>query len=202
MAARRSGIVVRAVACGATRPFSRWQQRPASSRQATRSITASPPSTGGRPASTAPRSRALWALGVAAEIVLFAISGRLPIAPTTLLLVGAAGAVIRWAAMAFDPPCGPAAAAAMSACALVRRVPSRRARLRRAHDTAKLGATAQGYLAVALGLVMAGVDGTVQVWLYARWGGLAYGPMALAAGTGGIFALAAHHLMGGAIRSS
>src|SRR6476620_658216 len=47
---------------------------------------------------------ALWALGVAAEIVLFAISGRLSLAPTTLLLAGAIGAVTRWGPMAFDPP--------------------------------------------------------------------------------------------------
>jgi MFS transporter, PPP family, 3-phenylpropionic acid transporter len=49
---------------------------------------------------------ALWALGVLAEIVLFAVSGRLPVflQPVTLMLFGAAGAVLRWAAMAFDPP--------------------------------------------------------------------------------------------------
>jgi hypothetical protein len=47
---------------------------------------------------------ALWALGVLAEIVLFAVSARLPIAPTALILIGAANAVIRWGAMALAPP--------------------------------------------------------------------------------------------------
>ena len=48
---------------------------------------------------------ALWALGVAAEIVLFALSPRLPaLTPRVLLIVGAAGAVVRWAGMALDPP--------------------------------------------------------------------------------------------------
>src|SRR5207245_11779618 len=47
---------------------------------------------------------ALSALAVVAEIALFAISGRLPLAPTTLLMLGAAGAVVRWSAMAFAPP--------------------------------------------------------------------------------------------------
>jgi PPP family 3-phenylpropionic acid transporter len=49
---------------------------------------------------------ALWALGVAAEIVLFALSGRLPpfFTPTMLLIVAAIGGVLRWAGMAFDPP--------------------------------------------------------------------------------------------------
>ena len=48
----------------------------------------------------------LWALGVLAEIVLFAFAGRLTAAinPTMLLIIGAAGAAVRWAAMAFNPP--------------------------------------------------------------------------------------------------
>jgi PPP family 3-phenylpropionic acid transporter len=46
----------------------------------------------------------LWGLGVAVEIALFAISGRLRLGPATLLAMGATGAVIRWVAMAFDPP--------------------------------------------------------------------------------------------------
>lgn len=142
---------------------------------------------------------ALWALGVVAEIALFAISGRLPLAPTTLLMAGAGGAVIRWAAMAFDPP--PAllpplqclhalsfGATHLGALGCVMR-----------SAPAEFGATAQGYLAVALGLMMA-VAMALSGVFYARWGGLAYGAMALAAGGGGIFALAAHRLMGGAPR--
>jgi PPP family 3-phenylpropionic acid transporter len=136
---------------------------------------------------------ALWALGVAAEIVLFAVSGRLPIAPTTLLMVGAAGAVIRWSAMAFDPPaillpplqCLHAlsfGASHLGALGFIARtIPP------------KLGATAQGYLAVALGLVMAASMALAGV-LYARWGSLAYGAMAVLAVAGGVCALAARRL--------
>src|SRR5215203_5560709 len=49
---------------------------------------------------------ALWALGVIAEIALFAVSARLPVAvtPTALLLCGAAGAFVRWLAMGLYPP--------------------------------------------------------------------------------------------------
>ena len=49
---------------------------------------------------------ALWALGVIAEIVLFAFSGRLPpfFQPIVLLMIGALGGALRWAAMALDPP--------------------------------------------------------------------------------------------------
>jgi PPP family 3-phenylpropionic acid transporter len=136
---------------------------------------------------------ALWALGVAAEIVLFAISGRLPIAPTTLLLAGAAGAVIRWGTMAFDPPaiwlpplqCLHAlsfGASHLGALGFIARtIPP------------KLGATAQGYLAVALGLVMAASMALAGV-LYAHWGSLAYWAMAVLAAAGGVCALAARRL--------
>jgi MFS transporter, PPP family, 3-phenylpropionic acid transporter len=139
---------------------------------------------------------ALWALGVVAEIALFAISGRLSIAPTTLLMLGGAGAVIRWGAMAFDPP--PAllpllqclhafsfGATHLGAVAVVaRRAP------------VALAATAQGYFAVALGLVMAAALGVSGV-LYAHWGGFAYAAMALVAAGGALFAVLAHRLARG-----
>jgi MFS transporter, PPP family, 3-phenylpropionic acid transporter len=136
---------------------------------------------------------ALWALGVVAEIALFAISGRLSVAPTSLLMLGAGGAVIRWGAMAFDPPSlllpvlqclhGLSFGAAhLGALGFIART-----------APAELGAIAQGYLAVALGLVMAMAMG-ISGLLYARWGDLAYGAMALAAAAGGLLALAAHRL--------
>ena len=142
---------------------------------------------------------ALWALAVVAEIALFAISGRLPLAPTTLIMLGAAGAVVRWSAMAFDPPtallpplqCLHAlsfGATHLGALGFMARA-----------APAELGATAQGYLAVALGLVMAAAMGISGV-LFARWGGLAYGAMALTAAAGGVFALATHRLTDGTQR--
>jgi MFS transporter, PPP family, 3-phenylpropionic acid transporter len=136
---------------------------------------------------------ALWALAVVAEIVLFAISARLPLAPTTLLLAGAAGAAVRWGAMAFDPPtmllpvlqCLHAlsfGATHLGALGCVARA-----------APAEFGATAQGYLAVALGLVMAVAMG-VSGLLYARSPGLAYAAMTLTAAAGGLCAFAAHRL--------
>ena len=136
---------------------------------------------------------ALWALGVLAEIVLFAVSARLPFAPTALILIGAAGAVIRWSTMALAPPAAALpvlqclhalsfGATHLGALTFVTRA-----------APAGLGATAQGYLGVGLGLVMAGAMGLSGV-LYGRQGGLAYAAMALTACAGGVFALVAHRL--------
>lgn len=136
---------------------------------------------------------ALWAIGVIAEIILFALSGRLPAAvtPTLLLIIGAAGAVLRWTAMAFDPPaavlpvlqCMHAlsfGATHLGAVAFIGRV-----------APTGLGATAQGYFAIAAGTAMAAATGLSGV-LYEAFGATAYAAMTAAAALGGLFALAAH----------
>jgi PPP family 3-phenylpropionic acid transporter len=132
---------------------------------------------------------ALWTLGVLAEIVLFAASARLGFGPKFLLAAGAAGGVIRWGAMALDPPplllvilqCLHAlsfGATHLGALGVVARL----ARAQRA-------ATGQGFLAVALALVMAGAMG-LSGELYGRWQGGAYWAMAVLAGAGGVVLLA------------
>jgi PPP family 3-phenylpropionic acid transporter len=136
---------------------------------------------------------ALWAVGVLAEIVLFSVSGRLPagLGPTTLLRLGAAGAVIRWSAMAFDPP-----AALLPLLQCLHALSFGATHLGTmgfiAQTTpAGLAARAQGYVAVALGLVMAGAM-SLSGFLYGRFGAGAYAGMALIAAAGGLCALAAH----------
>ena len=138
---------------------------------------------------------ALWALGVAAEIVLFALQSRLPLffEPTVLLLTGACGGVLRWVGMAFDPPAFILAALqllhALSFGAthlgalmfLVRHAPPAQA------------ATAQGYLAIASGVAMAGAMALSGV-LYRDFGSAAYAAMALMAIAGGACGLVAHRL--------
>lgn len=49
---------------------------------------------------------ALWAIGVTAEVILFAYSGPLGrrFGAIGMIITGAAAAVLRWTAMAFDPP--------------------------------------------------------------------------------------------------
>ena len=129
---------------------------------------------------------ALWGLGVVAEIVLFAISGRLPpfFQPTVLIIIGAAGAALRWTAMALDPPASVLpwlqllhaasfGATHLGALGFVAR-----------HAPAGQGATAQGYLAVAVGVTTAAATG-LSGWLYGSFGSRAYLAMALAAVAGG-----------------
>ena len=129
----------------------------------------------------------LWALGVAAEIVLFALQGRLPpfVTPAVLMVVGGLGATLRWSAMALDPPAGwlPAVqllhalsfgATHLGALGFVAR-----------YAPAGQGATAQGYLALAIGTTMAAMTGLSGV-LYGAYGGRAYAAMALAAIAGSV----------------
>ncbi|MGE0566022.1 MAG: MFS transporter [Pseudolabrys sp.] len=128
---------------------------------------------------------ALWALGVIAEIVLFALQGRLPraLTPLVLMALGAAGGVVRWSIMALDPPVATLpllqllhglsfGAVHLGALGFVAR-----------HAPPGQGATAQGHLAVALGLVMAAATG-LSGWLFASFGSAAYAAMALAAVAG------------------
>jgi PPP family 3-phenylpropionic acid transporter len=137
----------------------------------------------------------LWGLGVAAEIVLFAFSARLPPAfsPTVLLMIGAGGGVLRWAAMAFAPPvallpvlqCLHAlsfGAAHLGAMAFLARTVPR-----------ELAATAQGVVATGAGVVMALASGT-SGWLYAVSGSQAYLAMAAMALAACGCALWAHRL--------
>jgi PPP family 3-phenylpropionic acid transporter len=128
---------------------------------------------------------ALWALGVLAEIVLFAASARLPgwCGPSALLLIGAAGAVVRWGAMALAPP---AALLPLLQCLHALTFGATHlgtlAYIARAAP-AGLAATAQGTFAVGHGVLMAGAT-ALSGLLYGWFGGVAYGAMAAIAAAG------------------
>lgn len=132
----------------------------------------------------------LWALGVVAEITLFAYSGRLPfwLPPFALIAIGAAGAALRWGIMALDPP---ALALPLLQCLhglsfgathlgaigfVARAAPPGRA------------ATAQGSLAVVLGGTMA-ISMMLAGLLYENFGVQAYAGMAVMAAAGGLCSL-------------
>lgn len=129
----------------------------------------------------------LWALGVAAEIVLFALQGRLPpfFTPAVLIVVGGLGATLRWSVMALDPPAGllpfvqllhalSFGATHLGALGFVSR-----------YAPPGQGATAQGYLALAIGTTMAAMTGLSGV-LYGAYGARAYAAMTLAAIAGSV----------------
>jgi PPP family 3-phenylpropionic acid transporter len=129
----------------------------------------------------------LWALGVVAEIVLFALQGRLPpyITAAVLLVAGGLGAVLRWTAMALDPP-----AAWLPALQLLHALSFGATHLGALGFVARnappgLGATAQGYLALALGTTMAAMT-ALSGGLYGAFGARAYAAMALVAIAGSV----------------
>lgn len=123
---------------------------------------------------------ALWALGVAAEVVLFwgaaGVVRRVP--PAWLIGLGGAGAILRWGVLAFDPPAWALPGLQLLHAAtfglthlgamqfLVRAVPP------------GLTSTAQAvHAALASGVLMAGATMAAGV-VYAGFGGLAYLAMA------------------------
>ncbi len=132
---------------------------------------------------------ALWALGVAAEIVLFAVSGRLRLEPATFLMIGAGGGVVRWAAMALDPPSAmlPILQTLHGLSFGATHLGAVQYLSRAAPDG--LGATAQGYLTVVLGVIMAAAM-VVSGLLVGAFASLAYLAMAALAFCGGLCALA------------
>lgn len=138
---------------------------------------------------------ALWAIGVLAEIVLFALHGRLPgfVTPIGLMLVGACAGAVRWTGMALDPPlallpflqvlhaCSFGATHLGALTYVARNAPPGQA------------ATGQAYLAMALGIGMAGAI-ALSGWLYGSFGTAAYAAMALAAIAGGVCCVIAQML--------
>lgn len=138
---------------------------------------------------------ALWALGVAAEIVLFAVQARLPpfFTPTVLLLIGALAAILRWLGMALDPP-----ALALPWLQMLHALSFGATHLGTLmfvahHAPAGQAATAQGYLAMAVGVAMAAAMGVSGV-LYEDFGSRAYAAMALVAVAGGTCGFVAHRM--------
>jgi len=137
---------------------------------------------------------ALSALAVVAEIVLFAISRRLPGSvahPTVLIILGAVGALLRWTVMACDPPvlllpvlqCLHAFSFAATHLGVI-------GFLNRAAPPG-LAATAQGHYAIIGGVTIA-IATASSGPLYDGYGHLGYVVMALIAVAGGALAIYAH----------
>ncbi len=141
---------------------------------------------------------ALWALGVIVEILLFAASGFLSelIGPLAFVVIGAAGATVRWGLMAFDPPL-----ILLPALQCLHALSFTSTHLGAMQFLSRvvppgLGATAQGDFAGALAVVFSiamGFSGS----LFNAYGDLAYSAMALMAAVGFAVAIAAYAMRGG-----
>lgn len=133
----------------------------------------------------------LWAIGIIAEIALFAWSGDVVgrIGPARLLVLGGTAAVFRWAVMSLDPPL-----AVLVPLQLLHALSYGATHLAAIHFIsravpARAAGTAQSlYATVAAGIAM-GTSTLAAGIIYARWGGLAYAAMALLAGVGLLAAL-------------
>jgi PPP family 3-phenylpropionic acid transporter len=135
----------------------------------------------------------LWALGVIAEILLFAASGFLSelITPLAFVVIGAGGATVRWGVMAFDPPLILLPALqCLHALSFTSTHLGAMQFLARVVPTG-LGATAQGDFVAAQGVVFSfamAFSGS----LFHAYGDRAYAAMALVAAIGFAVAVAAY----------
>src|SRR5947209_16152868 len=138
----------------------------------------------------------LWALGVAAEIVLFASAARLPPAfgPATLITIGAVGGLLRWSAMVLDPPL--ALLAPLQLLHALSFGATHLGTMAYLSHSAPEGsrAAAQGDIATANSLMMAAASAIAGL-LYGASGSFAYAAMAGLAAAGGGFALIAARFM-------
>lgn len=129
---------------------------------------------------------ALWAIGVIVEIGLFAFSRAAvqAVGAVMLLVIGALAAIIRWTAMAFDPPL-----AALFALQALHGLTFGATHLGAVHYIAEnvpqeQAGTAQGlYAAVTAGIAM-GLATLIAGQLYAAYGGGAYLAMAVLGAVG------------------
>ena len=138
----------------------------------------------------------LWALGVVAEIVVFALSPRFTISPVWLVIIGASSAVVRWLVTAQEPSIAILVAVQLmhgltygatllgTMGLLVRNVPSH------------VAARAQGYLAACSGVVASSASILSGV-VYAQHGQGVYYVMAGMGAVGGIVIGLARHLVDG-----
>jgi PPP family 3-phenylpropionic acid transporter len=134
----------------------------------------------------------LWTLGVIAEIVVFALSPRFSLHPSTLIAIGGLSAVVRWIVTANEPPLALLAIVQLghgltfgmtmvgTMNLLVQRVPS--------HQIAR----GQGYYAACNGLLGA-TTSIASGAIYARIGDSLYYVMAAMAAAGAILIWSARH---------
>jgi MFS transporter, PPP family, 3-phenylpropionic acid transporter len=128
----------------------------------------------------------LWALGVVAEIVVFALSPRFSIQPSTLMVIGGLGAVARWLITAQEPPVAVLAVVQLAHGLSFGLTQLGTMGLMVRHVPMPVVTRAQGYLAACTGIVSSAAS-IASGMIYERYGQGAY------------YAMAAMALLGAAI---
>jgi MFS transporter, PPP family, 3-phenylpropionic acid transporter len=126
---------------------------------------------------------ALWALGVAAEIVVFALSPRFTLRPSTLVAIGGCGAALRWLITAQEPPVAVLAVVQLAHGVSFGVTQVGIMGLMVRHVPMPVVTRAQGYLAACGGIVASSAS-IVSGAIYARYGQGAYYAMAAMALSG------------------
>jgi PPP family 3-phenylpropionic acid transporter len=133
---------------------------------------------------------ALWALGVAAEIVVFALSPRFTLQPSTLVVIGGCGAVARWLITAQEPPVAVLAVVQLAHGLSFGLTQLGTMGLMVRHVPMPTVTRAQGYLAACSGIVSSSAS-IISGMIYARYGQGAYYAMAAVALSGAVVMWAA-----------
>ena len=127
----------------------------------------------------------LWALGVLAEIVLFALSPRFTLPPAVLVVISALSAVVRWVITAQDPPIPILAIVQLGHGLTFGLTQVGIMGLMVHHVPGHVMARGQGYLAACSGIV-ASIVYAASGSIYAHYGQGIYYVMAAMAASGGL----------------
>ncbi len=136
----------------------------------------------------------LWSLGVAAEIMLFALSPRFTLPSAVLVVIGALSAVVRWVITAQQPPIAILAVVQLAHGLTFGLTQVGTMGLLVHHVPGHVMARGQGYLAACSGIVASSTSILCGI-VYARYGeGVYYVMAAMAASGAGVMWLARHRV--------
>jgi PPP family 3-phenylpropionic acid transporter len=135
---------------------------------------------------------ALWTLGVLAEIVVFALSPRFTLPATTLVMISASCAVVRWVITALAPPIIILAPVQLMHGLTFGLTQVGIMNLMVHHVPTHVMARGQGYMSACSGIT-AGCAYMVSGAVFARYGQNVYYVMAALAACGGLVMLSARH---------
>jgi PPP family 3-phenylpropionic acid transporter len=136
----------------------------------------------------------LWALGVIAEIVVFALSPRFTLSPAVLVIIAALSAVVRWLITAQEPPLAVLAVVQLAHGLTFGLTQIGTMGLMVQHVPSHVMARGQGYLTACTGIVTS-ITSVLSGAIYARHGqGVYYLMAAMGLASAVVMSLARHRL--------